>query len=416
MSVYRLTHLDDATLLHELASIVRQDRATTAALLAHIAEVDARRLYLPAAYSSMFAYCVGELRLSEDAAYKRIQAARAAREFPRLLEDLAAGRLHLAAVCLLAPHVTKENIDELVAAASHRRKAEVEAWLAARFTPADGVRRVTPARVIPVGAPAGARELAPGQVAAPILAPIVDHQLAPGQVAATPPTRYIVQLPIGDATHAKLRRAQELLAHAVPSGDLSEVVDRALDALITTLEKRKFAATEKPRPRAVARARTIPAVVRRAVWARDGGQCTFTSAVGRRCSSRRLLEFDHVVPFARGGEASVQGLRLRCRAHNQFEAERAFGAEFMRGKRETARQGRGLVDPDVESALRGLGCRAEEARSGAKHAAVAAGPAEIEDRLRAALRFLAERRGIVRPTVPGSVAGRSLAAFSGAAP
>ncbi len=416
MSTYRLTHLDDATLLRELASIVRQDRATTAVLLAHIAEVDARRLYLPAAYSSMFAYAVGELRLSEDAAYKRIQAARAGREFPRLFEDLAAGRLHLAAVCLLAPHLTSGNVDELVAAAIHRRKAEVEAWLAERFPPAAGPAMSPPARVIPVGPPAGTQVFAPGQVTAPMFAPDVAHQLAPGQVAATLEARYLVQLPIGDATHAKLRRAQELLAHAVPSGDLSEVVDRALDALIAMLEKRKFAATQKPRPRAVARARTLPAAVRRDVWARDGGQCTFTSAVGRRCGSRRLLEFDHVVPFARGGEATVEGIRLRCRAHNQFEAERAFGAEFMRGKRETARQGRGPGDPDVESALRGLGCRAEEARRGAEHAAVAAGPAAIEDRLRSALQFLAARKGLARSVVPHAVVGRSPAAASGAAP
>jgi len=79
MRAYTLTHLDDAALLRALLELVAQDRATTSALLAHIAEVDARRLYAPAGYPSMHAYCVGALRLSEDAAFKRIQAARAAR-------------------------------------------------------------------------------------------------------------------------------------------------------------------------------------------------------------------------------------------------------------------------------------------------------------------------------------------------
>src|SRR3970040_1359697 len=96
VSSYTLSHLADPTLLRALAALVAKDRATTAALLAHLAEVDARRLYLPAAYPSMYAYCVHALGLSEDAAFKRIHAARTARRFPALDQ----GRLHLSAVIL----------------------------------------------------------------------------------------------------------------------------------------------------------------------------------------------------------------------------------------------------------------------------------------------------------------------------
>ena len=74
MSRYSLRHLPDSALLHELRSLVSQDRATTALLIAHLGEVDARRLYAPAGYPSMFEYCVGELRFSEDIAYKRIHS------------------------------------------------------------------------------------------------------------------------------------------------------------------------------------------------------------------------------------------------------------------------------------------------------------------------------------------------------
>ena len=79
MRNYSLSHVSDAALARDLAAAAARDRAATANLLAHIAEFDARKLYVPAAHPSMFSYCVGELRLSEDAAYKRIQAARAAR-------------------------------------------------------------------------------------------------------------------------------------------------------------------------------------------------------------------------------------------------------------------------------------------------------------------------------------------------
>src|SRR5438128_11630628 len=106
MPSYSLSHLSDRDLLRNLACLVAQDRNTTAELLAHIAEVDARRLYVPAGFPSMFLYCVHELHLSEDSAYKRIQAARTARQFPAIFDALAQGRLHLTAVNLLAPYLT----------------------------------------------------------------------------------------------------------------------------------------------------------------------------------------------------------------------------------------------------------------------------------------------------------------------
>src|SRR5258705_1764029 len=96
MPTYDLKHVADGALLTRLSSLVARDRRTTARLLAHMAEVDARRLYAPAGYPSMFAYCVEKLHLSEDAAYKRIHVARIAREFPAFLPALADGRLHMA--------------------------------------------------------------------------------------------------------------------------------------------------------------------------------------------------------------------------------------------------------------------------------------------------------------------------------
>ena len=92
MSTYRLTEVGDDVLLRGLASLVAQDRTTTANLLAHMAEVDARRLYAPAGYSSMHAYCVEKLGLSDDATWKRLQVARKAHVFPQIYAALAEGR------------------------------------------------------------------------------------------------------------------------------------------------------------------------------------------------------------------------------------------------------------------------------------------------------------------------------------
>jgi 5-methylcytosine-specific restriction endonuclease McrA len=322
-------------LLHALSSLVAQDRATTADVLAHMAEVDARRLYLPAGYASVFAYCLEALHLSEDVTCKRIQAARAARAHPALFAAVADGRLHLAAVCLLAPHLDARNADELIAAAIHHSKAEVERMLAERFVvPVQQV--IVPVASAPTGEPA------PGQVE---LRPPVPSAAAIAPPSSAPPPvepRLVVRLALPLSTQDKLRRAQALLSHAVPSGDAAEIVDRALDALIEQLERRKFAKSGMPRAphtRPPTARRTIPAHVKRAVWVRDDGCCAFVGDDGRRCTTRSHLEFDHVDPVARGGRASVDRVRLLCRAHNQFEAERVYGAGFMRRKRAEARAG-----------------------------------------------------------------------------
>jgi hypothetical protein len=445
MHEYTLSQVSDAVLLRDLAALAVKDRLTTASILAHIAEVDARRLYAPAGYPSMHAFCVEELRLSEDSAYKRIQAARAARRFPALFVAIAEGRLHLAAVCLLAPHLTAENAEELIQAATHRPKSEIEAMLARRFPvpgmpgPAPVVRAIPcpPIPCPPTSCPP-ISQLAPGQVAgtpAPLAAPAPLGAASPP--AAPSPERYLLQLTIGKTTHEKLRYAQALLSHAVPSGDVAEVLDRALDALISRLERRRFGAGARARanrkgpgsrPRAaMVGKRCIPAQVRRAVWERDEGQCTFVSGDGRRCKARRFLEFDHVVPVARGGTGTVEGLRLRCRAHNQHEADRAFGAEFMRRKRRGARPAatearertvsarertvsareraapareraapaRTLAETqeeheDLLAGLRSLGCRGELARRAADFSRTIR-YATLEDRLRAALQFVGRR-------------------------
>ena len=133
MRQYQLSHLSDGSLLSGLRALLARDHGTTAEILAHVAEFDERKLYLPAAYPSMFAYCVGELHLSEEAAFKRIHAARAARRFPAIFTAVAEGRLHLSAVVMLAPHLTEENAEELLTAATHRTKAQIERILAERF-------------------------------------------------------------------------------------------------------------------------------------------------------------------------------------------------------------------------------------------------------------------------------------------
>jgi len=133
------TRMSDTDLLAEVTRLAACERMATAALVALLAEVDARQLHLAEGCSSLFAYCTERLRLSEHAAYHRIEAARAVRAFPTILEHLRSGALTLTAVTLLRPHLTAANHERLLDAARGRSKRDVE-WLVRSLAPLPDVR------------------------------------------------------------------------------------------------------------------------------------------------------------------------------------------------------------------------------------------------------------------------------------
>src|SRR5438093_1974487 len=260
---YSFPKVSEPALLRDCEPVHARERGVTAEALAYLAEVDARKAYVPAGYDSMFAYCVGALRLSEQAARKRIHAARAARRFPAIFHAVAEGRLHLSGVVLLAPHLTEATADDLLAAAAGQGKAEIERLLAERFPRPEVMAWV---ESMPASVPAegplvpgpGAVQRAPGRVESP----------APrAQVAPLAAGRFALQFSVGQSTLDDLAYAQALASHQIPSGDLAEVFGRALKAYIRELEKTKFAATEQPRrgQRGRAGTRHIPAAGKRAV-------------------------------------------------------------------------------------------------------------------------------------------------------
>ena len=114
---------------------------------------------------------------------------------------------------------------------------------------------------------------------------------------------------------------------------------RALDELITALEKKKLSKTARPHKKerqVKAGSRTIPARVKRETAERDLERCTFIDDEGRRCTETRALEFHHEVPFPQGGEANAENIRLLCRPHNQLQAERDYGAAHVARMRQQA--------------------------------------------------------------------------------
>jgi hypothetical protein len=337
MSPHVITTLSNQELLAEALRLATAERHATAQLIALLGEVDSRGSYLAEGYPSMFVYCTQVLRLSESAAYDRIEAARASRRFPLVLERLMDGSVTLTGVRLLAPHLTTENGESILEAARHKSKREVlylVACLAPQRDLPPSVRRLPspqPTNTIPVDVEplVGSTDL-PVQQAMPAVKdeprPIVSTRASRATVSPLAPERYLIKVTVGRDTHGKLRRAQDLPRHALPSGDLAAIVDRALTALVDQLESRRFAKSSRQRSKALsaANARRVPANVRRLVWKRDAGRCAFVGTQGR-CTETGFLEFHHLVPYAAGGATCVDNLALRCRSHNVYEAVQHFG-------------------------------------------------------------------------------------------
>ncbi len=308
-------------------------------------ELDTRRLYLAAGYSSLFTYCTRALHLSEHAAYNRIETARVARRFPIVLNLIEEGAVTLTSIRLLGPHLTRENHTKVLEQARHCSKRDIELLVAGLHPQPDvpSVVRKLPTAVVPAIPPTSGTE---AKTEAPLIAARVDTAVAvapvwaqrpprPAEMTPLAPERYKIQFTVGRETYDKLRRAQDLLRHSVPTGDPAVIVGRALTLLVEELERQKAAATDRPRAarRQNAGSRHIPADLKRAVWERDGGRCAFVGVEGR-CAETGFLEYHHVVPFAVGGETSVGNVELRCRSHNAYEAERYFGSRKIPTLRE----------------------------------------------------------------------------------
>jgi 5-methylcytosine-specific restriction endonuclease McrA len=318
--------------------------------------------------------------MSEDVAKKRIRLARLARRHPAILERIADGHIGLTALLMMSAvlfHATPDEATELLDEARGKTNDEVAILLVARSPKPDTPTSVEPAEapalfsnevgavrpLVPSSSPEVGGSMGPecasaATTTAPVapVAPVAPAPTAPivpavsplpttpttppttrAHVAPLAPSRFEFRTTLDEQTLAELREAAELLSHVIPNGDLGLVLARLVREGLQNVRKQRRAESYKPRARRAERSTEttahIPEHIVRAVYARDKGCCTFRSADGHVCGSRWQVELDHSRPRAKGGDSSLDNLRLLCRAHNQHEAERVLGAGFMRGKR-----------------------------------------------------------------------------------
>jgi hypothetical protein len=540
-NLYRLVGVGNAELVAGLSKLVQQSNGLTAQVLAHWVELDERKLHLQLGFSSLFAYCVEGLGMSEGTAGRRVTAARVCRRFPDAFERVARGELHLCALCALAPHLNEQNATELFEASKGKTRRQIEELLAVRFprpdvreqirrlptrgptltpfatperAPGSGAQKCPPSRSFGAlgdlqdshisleGALKAAEYAAsdrPEALELPVNSPpaqAVHAEPEPASIPAARPrprsreleplsadrfgVRFTADLELRDL----IERARALALHRIPKDDLAALMKLMAASFVKHEEKRRFgigaksrrrsgevkpsrprgvaeplgrtsansqqvarpggasditapaapldgasditapaapldgasdmtvpvappsgasdvtalrpggateitapaarldgtsdtseqagppggvslelaappigaagtsepaappggaagpsytgeAATRAARPSPLGRTRRnryLSVQVRRAVHERDGGQCAFISADGRRCNARGLIQFDHLIPFARNGSSDVPNLRLLCTAHNQLHAQKCFGISQIAAK------------------------------------------------------------------------------------
>lgn len=236
--------LSDADLLAEVERLAQCERNATCQLIASLAEIDRRRLYLPQGFSSLFTFCTQKLHLAEGAAYRRIEAARASSRFPILLERLEDGSLTLATLGLLVPHLTADNHARVLELARHKSKRDVE-MLAASLRPLPAVPSVV--RRLPEvkssilrNTDASIEAARPALLSPPSRRPVV---------APLSETQFKLQVTISRKGHDLLRELQDLMRHTNPSGDPAIIVERALALLHADVLRKKVGITKRPRTR-----------------------------------------------------------------------------------------------------------------------------------------------------------------------
>lgn len=329
--------LTNEELERRLKQLVASESDATGDVVEHVAEFERRRLYAPKRFPTMFEYCTKTLGYSYSAAYLRIYAGRLANRYPEILDMLRSRRLHLTAIRIVGPHLKPSNFHDLLSRSLSKSERELK-FLVAEVSPqperAEVVRQLPPAkaptpppptspRPLPPPAPPGPAPTTAAVSIAPPVSPVAPEPRA--KIEPLTPQRIRFAFTGSKGFLENVDRVRQLLRHKHPAGALEDVFAETVECFLDERDPARKKKAAKPRV-TDARRRSIPVWIKDIVFTRDGGRCVYTAADGARCEERGGLEYDHLVPWAKGGPSNdPANVRLLCRAHNSLEAERAFG-------------------------------------------------------------------------------------------
>jgi hypothetical protein len=299
-----------------LADLLRHERHAMADFLVALADFDRKRLWLELGHSSLFYFLHRELGLSKGAAHYRKTAAELVQRFPEIIEPLRDGRLCITSIVHLAKVLTPENRHELLPRFFHRSRREAME-VAAAIRPAGAAPRREIVTAVRTPAPAAVQP-AELRLVPPASADVAPPPVPPKRDSVEPVTGELSRLHVTVSRRflEKLEAARAALSHSHPGATAEEILEAGLDLVLARHAKRRGLVAKPrkvPEEAPPAKSDQVPAHVKRAVWARDGGRCQWPLDGGGTCGSTLRVEIDHVVPRALGGPSTVDNTRLLCR-------------------------------------------------------------------------------------------------------
>lgn len=315
-----LTHLTDAQLLTDTQSLAAEERRLMTEVLHHLFEINRRRLFAIRGFKSLFDYATRELGYSDAAALRRIAAMRVICECPEVEEKIQSGRLTLSNVAEAQKHFqTEKKLERPLSLDEKREVLESLEGKSSRQAEKELLSR-------------SSQPLS------------ISH---PDRVKPVSETHSEVRFVADESLLKLLEQMKGLLAHKNPNPTMAEVISEMAQLSLEKLRPKapspkknsgvgagsRQPETDQPeadQKEKKAPSRYVPAEVRRAVYHRDEGRCSYIDSVtGRKCESEFALEYDHLQPFASGGKSTAENLALRCRQHNQAHAIQSFGLNKM---------------------------------------------------------------------------------------
>lgn len=293
--------MTNSQLIQKLVGLVKRETEITLEVIKHFQEVEECDLHLEMSYSSLFDFATKFLKYSEGAAFRRINAMRLMKAEPSVEEKIKTGELTLSAAARVETFCKKTGVD---------RKTAVRQVLGKSTR--DAERALF--------------ELSPNAVPEERERVVSD-------------THTELRLILDEEMMADLTRIRELFSHSNPNMSATEVFGRSMKALLNKIDPEKRNTTSarksqserdmhesKPKePRSSPDARFAKGTVRRIVWIRGQGRCSFRDKItGRRCTSRHLCEVDHIIPWSQGGKTEVENLRVLCSRHNRYRARQFY--------------------------------------------------------------------------------------------
>lgn len=360
--INHISKLKDKELLSKFELLVKQEKEATAFVVAHLAEIDKRKLFAEAGYSSLFNYITQKYHYSQSAAYRRIQAARLSLRFPKIIEYLKDGRLNLITISLIEPYLKEENKEDILSRVFYKSTREVEIFISSISERQKEIRdriRMLPQLIqTQETLIEDQRTNEKGKAFSEGTMIKTAQILTPSAGSKVSERRVKVEFCANETLTKKIERAKQILRHQYPQGRLEDIFNEALEHLLEKKDpERKMARVEKKQPEqktdisrpklashsanqgskevhvkeksfepSVLRvnSRYIPEKLKLEIYKRDHGQCSYMSKDGKHCQEKNFLEMDHVEPFALGGKSTQDNLRLLCRLHNQYRSQKIF--------------------------------------------------------------------------------------------